>query len=197
MKNLEAAFVLLPDVSVQNRVRESVLRVHHACDGQLRWMTLTPHVSLKQPFGLESLQNVERYFDQLAARTPPLRARLGSVELQPPPPRSNEHILWASVTEADTLRALHEQLNEELANVVDDPSADFDGADYRFHMTLAFVPNERLQPMRLPELSLETGELLTFSEIAMLVYDGLPEPGWQGMTYKVSSLRSKPLDPGL
>jgi hypothetical protein len=29
---------------------------------------------------------------------------------------------------------------------------------------------------------------VTFPEVALFVYDGLPEPGWQGMTYKVLPL---------
>jgi 2'-5' RNA ligase len=195
MKKLKAAFVLLPDVGVQNRIRASVLRLHHACDGHVRWMTLTPHVSLKQAFGLESLQDVERYFDDLAAKTRPLRARLGQVELRPPPPNSDDHIVWASVTETEALRSLHDRLNEELVNVVENPSAQFDGADYRFHLTLAFIPNGQSQPTRLPELSPAGGESVNFSEIAMFVYDGLPEPGWQGMTYKVVQLRGDVASP--
>jgi 2'-5' RNA ligase len=186
MRKLKAAIVLLPETSLQNRACEYVLRSHQTWRERLRWLTLPPHVSLKQPFALESLADVERYFDGLAARTPRFRVPLGPVELQPPPPGAPEYILWVSVAETKTLRALHDQLNQELKAVVADPSAPFDGADYRFHMTLAFLSEQRSGQETLPELG---GDVADFREIALFVFDGLPEPGWQGMTYKVLPLR--------
>ncbi|MEO8177213.1 MAG: 2'-5' RNA ligase family protein [Deltaproteobacteria bacterium] len=187
---LKAVVVLLPEVSLQNRARESVLRLHRAHNDRLRWVAQPPHVSLKQPFALESLSEVERYFDGLAARAPAIHTRLGPVEVQPPPPDAADSIVWVSVLETELLRRLHEQINEELKAVVADPSAPFDGAGYRFHMTLGFLAEQPSSSWIPPELSLVVGEVVTFSEIALFVYDGLPEPGWQGMTYKVLPLRS-------
>jgi len=98
---------------------------------------LPAHVSLKQPFACDNLPAVLDWFDGLAARTAGLAIAFGALGY-------GEHgesgIASLSVVETPALRALHNQINAELAGVVADPRAPFDGDAYRFHLTVAMGP---------------------------------------------------------
>ena len=186
MTDLKAAFALLPNQATQNRACQFTMRLHASF--RVRWVRLRPHVSLKQPFSIDSVNTVEQYFDRLAKVTAPIKTTLDKVEARSPPPGTHDWIIWASVRETTQLRLLHERLNQELTEVVTDPSAAFDGESYRFHMSLALVAEPRSAPV-IPANASELANLpLELRHIAMFVYDGLSAPGWQCMTYKVLPL---------
>jgi 2'-5' RNA ligase len=189
MANLKATFALLPDAEMQNRASAAAVLVHGASGGRLRWPRLPPHVSLKQPFSIESLATIERYFDQFAADTAPIAATLGRVQTQPTSPNTPESVVWVSIDQPSRLRAMHERLNRELRKVVTDAQAPLDGEGYEFHMTLGFLPGPELSlPGGVPGLS---GANTTFRELGLFVYDGLPKAGWQCMRYKVLPLTGR------
>jgi 2'-5' RNA ligase len=106
---------------------------------------LPAHVSLKQPFRCGRLVPVRRWFDGFAARTPPVAIELAGITYGE---FGGNGIVGLEVVETPVLRALHNQINAELAGLVADPSAPFDGDAYRFHLTVALGPLSPDNPYR-------------------------------------------------
>jgi hypothetical protein len=82
MAKLQAAIALLPDAGLSNRLGAAALAAHTASRGRLRWPRLPAHLSLKQPFAVESLAAVERIVDGLAGELGAVEVRLGALEVQ-------------------------------------------------------------------------------------------------------------------
>jgi 2'-5' RNA ligase len=181
MGNLKAALALLPDPELANRLSGAALLAHAATGGRLRWPRMPPHLSLKQPFSIDALPPLERYFEQIAREVAPVEVALGGVEIQPPSRNGPEAVVWVGVRDCPALLDLHQRLNRELGEVVSDASAPFDGDGYRFHLTLGFLPAASLtSPDRLPKFD---GSAATLQELGLFLYDGLPSAGWQCMLY--------------
>jgi 2'-5' RNA ligase len=190
MGNLKVAFALLPDRELANRVSAAALAAHGATGGRLRWPRMPSHLSLTQPFAIESLPPVERYFDQLAKELEPIVVTLGGIEIQPPSANGPEAVVWVGVRACPALLEVHERLQRDLGAVVTDASAPFEGDGYRFHMTLGFLPAANLTSSdHLPQFE---GAVATLGELGMFLYDGLPRAGWQCMLYGRRSLGNTP-----
>jgi len=206
MGKLQAAIALLPDAELSNRLGAAAFAAHAASRGRLRWPRLPAHLSLKQPFAVESLSEVERAIDRLAGELAPIRVTLGAVEVQPPSPGSPEAVVWVGVDPEPSLLELERRLDGALATDVGvSPTAvslpalgaapsppataiamPFVSEAYRFHVTLGFLPTTSLgEEAALPLLA---GATATFPELAVFVYDGLPRAGWQCMLYARRSL---------
>jgi 2'-5' RNA ligase len=186
LASLKAAITALPDRELQNRLTAAALEVHGLTSGRLRWPRLPPHVSLKQPFLIESLAAVEAYFDRLVASTAPLDVTLGAVEVRPSSLHAPDGVVWVNIVDSAPLRTVHERLNHDLGEVVQDATAPFDGAPYRFHVTLGFLPTLDLI---LPQGGTAFwGETTTFRELGLFLYDGMHQPGWQAIRYKTLPL---------
>jgi 2'-5' RNA ligase len=130
---MKAAIVLLANATVQNSLRRRLFELSVHRPVEFFAALLPAHVSLKQPFTFEDMDQLEGYFDGLAARTPPLDVELDRVYYE----EWNESaILGLNVVETPRLRALHNQLNAELGSLLVDARANHDGAGYHFHMTI-------------------------------------------------------------
>jgi hypothetical protein len=219
MGKLQVAIALLPDAELNNRLAATALAAHAASHGRLRWPRLQAHLSLKQPFVIESLAAVERTIEQLASELAPLRVTLGATEVQPPSPGSPEAVVWVGVDSHPSLVELERRLEGALSPAalspaalshaalsppvlsvptgVLSPAADaaspFVSAAYRFHVTLGFLPTPSLgAEASLPALA---GVTAMFPELGVFVYDGLPRAGWQCMLYARRSLSGGPSGP--
>jgi 2'-5' RNA ligase len=95
--------------------------------------TLPSHVSLKQTFACQDLERLDAFCERFAARLSPFAVALDRYYLFE---KGTIGVLGMNVVETPRLRGLHEQLNAELPGVVADPYADYDGPDYRFHLTI-------------------------------------------------------------
>jgi 2'-5' RNA ligase len=186
MGKLQAAIALLPDAELSNQLGAAALAAHAATRGRLRWPRLPAHLSLKQPFAVESLSAVERAVERLAGELEPIRLRLGRVEVQPPSPGSPEAVVWVGVDAEPSLLELERRLDDALSLPVTDVAVPFVSEAYRFHVTLGFLPTASLaEEAALPPLA---GTTATFPELGVFVYDGLPRAGWQCMLYARRSL---------
>lgn len=184
MAKLQAAVALLPDRELANRLAAAALAGHAATQGRLRWPRLPAHLSLKQPFSVESLPALEHAIERLAAESAPIRATLGALEVQPPSAGSPEAVIWVGVDAEASLLELQRQIDALLEPSAAEALAPFVSDAYRFHVTLGFLPTVSLAAP-LPQL---TGLTATFAELALFVYDGLPRAGWQCMLYSRRSL---------
>jgi hypothetical protein len=204
MGKLQAAIALLPDAELSNRLGAAALAAHAASRGRLRWPRLPAHLSLKQPFSVESVSAVELAIDRLAGELAPIRVTLGDIEVQPPSPGSPEAVVWVGVVADPSLLELERRLDAALLSLpatdvavipavppavipaVAEAAAPFVSAAYRFHVTLGFLPTASVgDEASLPPLA---GATATFSELGVFVYDGLPRAGWQCTLYARRSL---------
>ncbi len=130
---MKAAIALLSDYSVQNAVRRMVYEIGQFAQIEFLGSLLPAHVSLKQPFTFESMDALDDWFTSLSSRVNPFRVELDQVYYE----AWDEYaIVGLEVREMPTLRELHNQINRELKEVVQDPSAPHDGDEYRFHLTI-------------------------------------------------------------
>jgi hypothetical protein len=204
MGKLQAAIALLPDAELSNRLGGAALAAHAASRGRQRWPRLSAHLSLKQPFSVESVSAVELAIDRLAGELAPIRVTLGDIEVQPPSPGSPEAVVWVGVVADPSLLELERRLDAALLSLpatavavtpaviptviptMAEAAAPFVSAAYRFHVTLGFLPTASLgDEASLPPLA---GATATFSELGVFVYDGLPRAGWQCTLYARRSL---------
>jgi 2'-5' RNA ligase len=180
MGKLKAAIALLPDRDLMNRVSAAALLVHGATGGRLRWPRMPPHVSLGQPFSIDSLAPVERCFEQVAREVAPVEVTLGALEIEPPSQNGPEAVVWVSVRPCPALLELRERLKRELAELAL-PEANAALDDQRLHLTLGFLPAANLASSdHLPSFE---GSASTLHELGLFLYDGLPRAGWQCMLY--------------
>lgn len=142
---MKAAIALLADFQTQNIARRMVFEMSQKAEIEFFGSLLPAHVSLKQPFSFESMENLEGWFDSLAARTPPFKIELGPLYYDE---WDQVGFLGFRVVETPILRALHNQINRELAQVVNDTSAPHDGEEYRFHLTVELGQIGAVNPYR-------------------------------------------------
>ena len=150
---MKAAIALLADFQIQNVARRMVFEMSQKTDIEFFGSLLPSHVSVKQPFTFENMGQLESWFDSLAARMSPLDIELDSAYYEE---WDDYGIIGFSVRETSLLRALHNQINTELASVVKNPSAAHDGDDYRFHLTVELGKIGPINPYK-------------------ILFDGLPE----------------------
>lgn len=130
---MRAAIALLSDYHVQNVARSMVYEIYRHARIEFLGSLLPAHVSLKQPFAFESMNALEDWFDSFSRRVAPVRIELDRIYYDA---WEEYAIVGMHVRETTTLRALHNQINSELKEVVQDPSAPHDGEEYRFHLTI-------------------------------------------------------------
>ena len=147
-----------------------------------------PHVSLKLPFNVTDLNAVLSFFDGFAASVPLPVLSLPRLALWTvPAPDGETGVLFFEVAETPELRTLHDRLNAELAERFVDTQAPFDGADYRFHLTLAAggAPVAAYRQMLEKYRDRWTPTACRFKAIALAYFDdAASDKGWQrGRTY--------------
>jgi 2'-5' RNA ligase len=184
---MKVAFALLPGRDVQNRVNRLAWSIHQRWNTGTRPRAIPPHVSLKQPFEVEDgaeFAAIDRYLAGLAAEVRPVELVLRGI------------LLWETVFAVDvepsaTLLGLHARLNADLARIVRNPGAPFDGAGYHFHLTVATggANADAYREIYLAHRDIEFTGPATASELAKFVYDTRPGPGaLQYMTHTVLAL---------
>src|SRR5215208_5675777 len=142
---MKAAIALLSDYPVQNIVRRMVYEICQHAKIDLFGSLLPAHVSLKQPFMFESMDKLEDWFGSFSKRVAPLRIVLDRVYYD----EWDEYaIVGMEVHETQTLRALHNQINSELKEIVNDSSPPHDGDTYRFHLTIELGRVGRTNPFK-------------------------------------------------
>lgn len=183
---MRVAFALLVDHKVHNFMRKLAVDIHVRYETGFLGALLPPHISLKQPFQVADLAELETYFCRLAQSIQPFDITLDGLELQIVSVDDDEYaILWLSVQKNQRLRDLHNRVNQELSEQFEHTSAPFDGAGYRFHATVALGEQPEVYRGIYEEYRHLTVNLrYTVREIAMFYYDDGGRPG-TFITYKV------------
>ena len=187
---MKAALAVLASREVQNYARRIVYELDRQYNRPFLGSTLPAHVSLKQPFTFEDMTVLEGWFASLAAAIPPFEINLDRFYHAA---FSGYGILGLNVVETPMLRSLHEQVNRDLAQVVCDPTAAFDGEAYRFHLTieLGAVGEVDIYKAYFDDLESKAVNLaFTTRELALFYYaDRQPGPD-SFLVYKVLPLGS-------
>lgn len=132
---MKATFALLADIEAHNRIRKLAWEFHQKYRTGI--LTLPPHISLKQPFGIVDLSKLEQYMEQFAGSIAPFEVTLTKLAIVPASFQGTDYgILWIDVQETSKLRQLHNRLNDELSEQFGPVPADHDGNAYHFHMTV-------------------------------------------------------------
>ena len=132
---MKATLALLADMEAHNRVRKLAWEFHQKYRTGI--LPLPPHISLKQPFGVTNLTQLEQYMDQFARSIVPFKVTLTKLAIVPASFQGTEYgILWIDVQETSELRQLHNRLNAELSEQLGPVPAEHDGDAYHFHMTV-------------------------------------------------------------
>lgn len=185
---MKAAIALLSDFHVQNVARRMVHEINQL--GKIKFLgsLLPAHVSLKQPFNFENMEDLEDWFESFSRRVSLFRIDLEKIYYDE---WDNYAIIGFEVLETRTLRALHNRINEELMGTVSDPSAPHDGDEYRFHLTVELGEVAGANPFKQYFESLSEKQVdlsFTAEHIALFLYaDGLIGPG-SFICYKVMPL---------
>lgn len=188
---MKATFALLADNETHNLVRKLSWEIHQKYRTGIDVCRLPPHISLKQPFDIADVDALSAYMTELAQGLEPFQTLLTHLELiETTMDGFHTGILWLNVQETEFLRGLHERVNRELAVRFGNVPAEFDGADYHFHMTVAIggQPIETYRTIldefrnRLVNLS------CTIRELVMFVYDERTAVNAGYMAYRILPL---------
>lgn len=185
---MKAAIALLSDYSIQNIARRIAYNLQQFGDVKFYASSLPSHVSLKQPFTFENMDALENWFDSFSQHIAPFRVDLDHIYYNS---WDDVAIVGFDVRETPTLHALHNQINNELKELVADSSAPYDGDEYRFHLTIELGHVGSTNPFkRYYEALPEKQVALSFmaESIALFFYaDGDIKPG-SFVCYKVLPL---------
>ena len=188
---MKATFALLADIQSHNLVRKLSWDIHQKYRTGIDICRLPPHISLKQPFDIDDLDSLTDYMTELAHSLEPFQTLLTHLELiETTMDGFHTGILWLNVEETETLRGLHNRVNEELTARFGNVPAAFDGADYHFHITVA-IGGQPIETYR--KIVDEFNDRLvnlqcTLREMVMFVYDERAAVNAGYMTYVILPL---------
>ncbi|MEA2641580.1 MAG: hypothetical protein QOF51_2974 [Chloroflexota bacterium] len=130
MPQLGFAFPLEDD-PVHNDVRRLQRAIEQAC-GMNPALRIVPHLSLKQPFHVRTLEPVEAYFDALAARISPPEVALEGVGTF-----DDGAVVYLDVRPDPALEALRREVLADLQHEFRVKPQVVEDDRYHFHVTLA------------------------------------------------------------
>jgi 2'-5' RNA ligase len=188
---MKATFAFLADNETHNLVRKLSWDIHQKYRTGIDVCRLPPHVSLKQTFDISDLDSLSEYMIELAQSIKPFQVNMTHLELIDATIDGLESgILWLNVAETAFLRGLHNRLNEELTARFGNVPADYDGARYHFHMSVAIggqpieTYHEILDEFKDRLVNLQC----MIRDLVMFVYDERSDVNAGYMTYMILPL---------
>lgn len=163
-------FALLLDYKTHNSVRKIIYNILRNHQVGIESSLLPQHISLKQSFFVSDINLVEDYFVSLAKEIKPVEVTFKKVDLINMGSNNNTtQVLWLDIEENQSLRAIHNKLNSDLAKLNSIPMSGFDGDQFHFHSTLTYGYNQYEELLARCELINNEYKEITFQvrEIAM------------------------------
>ena len=135
---MKATIVLIADYEAENFGRKLMLEAHKHGKMGFEMARLPQHISLKQPFRIESLEAMEEFFDEFAKTLSPFQVDFVDMDLFPSNVlgKVNSECMILRVKETQQLVEAKQKLNEDLFEKFGPCPAEHDN-DYVFHMTFA------------------------------------------------------------
>lgn len=129
---MKCTLAFLVDDTIHNYVRKKSIEINKIIKNGFLGSLLPPHISLKQPFAIDDIEIVEKYFDRLSSEIKPMKLKIGPTYLW-------ENVIGLNVQESNELRECHNKINKELKSICKNLTALYDGLEYHFHLTIAFI----------------------------------------------------------
>ena len=135
---MKATIVLIADNEAENYGRKLMLKAHRAGGMGFEMARLPQHVSLKQPFAIESLEEAEAFFDDFAKELKPFDIEFDGIEMFPSNVLGGKKsgVMMMRAKSSPELIDAQRRLNEGLISHFGPCPAEHDD-DYMFHMTFA------------------------------------------------------------
>lgn len=191
---MKATIVLIADNEAENYGRKLMLDAHRAGRLGFEMARLPQHVSLKQPFSISSLEEMEKFFDEFAGEQSPVEIQFDELEMYP----SNvlgglpSGCISIRVKESEKLKEMQKTLFQKLEERFGSCPAEHDD-NYVFHMTIAIggAPYENYLTAYEALSKKNYHRSFAFSKIGLLYYDDDNiQPGTY-FCYKVLNLFGK------
>ena len=171
---MKATIVLIADLEAENYGRKLMLRAHRLGETGFEMARLPQHISLKQPFAIPNLEDMEAFFDAFAKELHPVTATFEQLDIHP----SNvigsipSGCMSIRVKKSEELERMQQLLFRKLENRFGPCPAAYDN-DYIFHMTIAigkapFENYQRAYEQMAKELKKQS---YRFSRLGLLYYD--------------------------
>lgn len=171
---MKATVVLIADNDAENYGRKLMLEAHRYGKIGFEMARLPQHVSLKQPFAIPNLEEMEVFFDEFAKELVPFDIEFVDMDVFP------SNVLGGIESGCMSLRAketpqlvkAQKRLNEKLYQAFGPCPAEHDH-DYVFHMTFAIGGGDFASYQKAyKELSRkEYRRTFRFSRLGLLYYD--------------------------
>jgi len=132
-------FALLVDHNIHNYARKLALEINEKYHTGLVASLLPQHISLKQAFEVNKIEEVEKYFDGLAQEIIPFEITFSKIDsITFTKGNSEIAILWMDTEENQQLRNLHNKINKDLMEQFGIMLLGPDGEKFHFHSTLIY-----------------------------------------------------------
>lgn len=135
---MKATIVLIADNEAENYGRKLMLRAHRAGGMGFEMARLPQHVSLKQPFVIPDLDQMEEFFDSYAKELKPFEIEFDGIEMFPSVVLGGRKsgVMMMRAKSSPELLDAQKKLNDGLISLFGPCPAEHDN-DYMFHMTFA------------------------------------------------------------
>ena len=188
---MKATIVLIADSAAENYGRKIMLDAHRAGGVGFEMARLPQHVSLKQPFVIPSLEEMETFFDAFAREIPPQKIKMEELEICPNNVLGGvpSGCLSLKVEQSENLKTLQRKLFAQLEERFGPCPAEHD-EDYVFHMTVSIGGAPYEDYCRAYEtLSKQVyHEELIFNKLGLLYYDDDDIKPGTYFCYKIAEL---------
>lgn len=171
---MKATIVLIADNNAENYGRKLMLEAHRYGKTGFEMARLPQHVSLKQPFAIPGLEEMEVFFDGFAKKLRPFDIEFVDMDVFP----SNvlggfeSGCMSLRVKKTPQLADAQKRLNEELYKTFGPCPAEHDD-DYVFHMTFAIggADYESYQRAYDELIKSDYKRTFQFNKLGLLYYD--------------------------
>ena len=171
---MKATIVLIADNNAENYGRKLMLKAHNYGKMGFEMARLPQHVSLKQPFAIPSLEDMEVFFDGFAKLLCPFDIEFVGMDVFPSNVLGGAEsgCMSLRVKETPQLVNVQKRLNEELYKIFGPCPAEHD-SDYVFHMTFAIGGADYNSYQRVySELIMsDYNRTFRFNKLGLLYYD--------------------------
>lgn len=188
---MKATIVLIADNEAENFGRKLMLEAHKVGRLGFEMARLPQHVSLKQPFSIPDLEEMEKFFDEFTKELRSFQIEFEQIDLT----RSNviggieSGCMSIRAKRTEQLVEAQKKLNEKLLAVFGPCPAEHDD-DYVFHMTFAIggAPYEAYCKAYEELVKKEYHKTFQFSRVGLLYYDDDNITPGSYFCYKVSDV---------
>ncbi|MBI4977737.1 MAG: 2'-5' RNA ligase family protein [Spirochaetes bacterium] len=183
---MKCAFAYLVSSEIHNYIRKKAIEIDKYINNGFYAAQLPPHVSLKQPFKIDDLAQVEKFFDRLSSEMAPVEIEFRSLY-------RFANGIFLDVCNQSTLMEIHKELNRRLEHEFKDTKAAHDGDKYHFHATIALQGSDMDNYKNVFEKVNDNNVNLKYlaSEMVMFYYSDDNYSAGSFITYKINKLGKK------